>query len=147
MKAGLVVGLALLTSLCANPLPFTATFSTSASQNVVVGERAQLVVKLTNTGPAIPHLGLVFRTADKWYEHHAVSDFGGCSLSAESSAFDCGELGVGVTASFTIVGSAKDAGTFNYELALRELARPFDFVNDHPDGADLQKWAETITST
>jgi hypothetical protein len=46
-----------------------------------------------------------------------------------------------------IVGSAKEAGTFSYELALRELARPFDFVNDHPDGADLQKWAETITPT
>jgi len=147
MKAGGLVALVLLVAGCDNPTPLTAAVETSATQSVVVGGLAQLVVKVTNTGAAIPHLGLVFMTADKWYEHHAVSDFGGCSLSAESSAFDCGELGVGVTASFTIVGSAKDAGTFNYELALRELARPFDFVNDHPDGADLQKWAETITST
>ena len=52
-----------------------------------------------------------------------------------------------MTASFVIVGHAKDVGTFSYELALRELARPFDFVNDHTEGADLQKWAETITAT
>jgi hypothetical protein len=146
MKVGGLVALVLLVAGCDNPAPLTAAVEVSATQNVVVGGPAQLVVKVTNTGPAIPHLGLVFMTADKWYEHHTVSDFGGCTLSADSSAFDCGDLGVGVTASFVIVGSATGAGTFSYELALRELARPFDFVNDHPDGADLQKWAETITS-
>jgi hypothetical protein len=146
MKVGGLVALVLLVAGCDNPVPLTAAVATSATQNVAVGGLAQLVVKVTNTGPSIiPHLGLVFMTADKWYEHHTVSDFGGCSLAADSSAFDCGDLGVGVTASFVIVGSAREAGTFNYELALRELARPFDFVNDHPDGADLQKWVETIT--
>ena len=147
MKAGLVVGLALLTSLCANPLPFTATFSTSASQNVVVGERAQLVVKLTNTGPLIPHLGLVFRTADKWFERHTVSDLGGCTIAADASAFDCGDLGAGESASFLIVGTAKDAGAFHYELALRSLVRPFDYVNNHSDGAEVQTWDETVTKS
>jgi hypothetical protein len=131
---------------CASPTPLTATVETSATQNVAVADRAELVVKLTNTGPAIPHLGLVFMTADKWYEHHAVSDFGGCTLAADASAFDCGDVGAGATASFLIVGSTKDAGTFHYQLALRELVRPFDFVNDHPDGADVQMWDETITS-
>jgi hypothetical protein len=145
MKAGVVVALALLTSLCANPLPFTATFSTSASQNVVVGERAQLVVKLTNTGPLIPHLGLVFRTADKWFERHAVSDLGGCTIAADASAFDCGDLGAGESASFLIVGTAKDPGAFHYELALRSLVRPFDYVNNHSDGAEVQTWDETVT--
>ena len=145
MKVGGLVALVLVVAGCDNPVPLTATVEASATQNVMVGELAQLVVNVTNTGPAIPHLGLVFMTADKWYEHHTVSDLGGCTLSPNSSAFDCGDLGVGVTASYVIVGSAKDAGTFNYELALRELARPFDFVNDHPDGADVQKWAETIT--
>jgi hypothetical protein len=86
-------------------------------------------------------------TADKWYEHHTVSDLGGCTLASDASAFDCGDVGAGATASFLIVGSAKDAGTFHYQLALRELVRPFDFVNDHPDGADVQTWAETITPT
>jgi hypothetical protein len=132
---------------CANPTPLTATVEASATQSVAVGGRAQLVVKLTNTGPAIPHLGLVFMTADKWYDHHTVSDFGGCTLASDASAFDCGDVGAGATASFLIVGSAKDAGTFHYQLALRELVRPFDFVNDHPDGADVQTWDETITAT
>jgi hypothetical protein len=146
MKVGGLVALVLLVSGCDNPVPPTATVATSATQTVVVGGLSQLVVKVTNTGPAIiPHLGLVFMTADKWYEHHIVSDFGGCTLAAASSAFDCGDLGVGATASFVIVGSAREAGTFEYELALRELVHPFDFVNDHPDGADLQKWDETVT--
>lgn len=139
--------MALLVVGCANPTPLTATVETSATQSVAVAGRAQLVVKLTNTGPAIPHLGLVFMTADKWYEHHALSDLGGCTLASDASAFDCGGVGAGATASFLIVGSAKDAGTFHYQLALRELVRPFDFVNDHPDGADVQTWDETITPT
>ena len=139
--------LVLLVVGCANPTPLTATVEASATQSVAVGGRAQLVVKLTNTGPAIPHLGLVFMTADKWYDHHTVSDFGGCTLASDASAFDCGDVGAGATASFLIVGSAKDAGTFHYQLALRELVRPFDFVNDHPDGADVQTWDETITPT
>jgi hypothetical protein len=145
MKVGGLVALVLLLAGCDNPVPLAATVEASATQNVAVGGRAQLVVKLTNTGPAIPHLGLVFMTVDKWYEHHTVSDFGGCTLAAESSAFDCGDVAAGASASFVIVGAAKDAGTFHYQLALRELVRPFDFVNDHPDGADLQKWDETIT--
>jgi hypothetical protein len=98
---------------CASPTPLTATVETSATQNVAVQGRAQLVVKLTNTGPAIPHLGLVFMTSDKWYEHHALSDLGGCTLASDASAFDCGDIGAGATASFLIVGSAKDAGTFH----------------------------------
>ena len=147
MKAGVLVALALLMPLCANPVQFTATFSTSASQNVVVGERAQLVVKLTNTGPVIPHVGLVFRTADRWYEHHTVTELNGCTIAADASAFDCGDLGAGESASFVIVGTAKDVGAFHYELALRSLVRPFDYVNKHSDGAEVQMWDETVTAS
>jgi hypothetical protein len=147
MKVGGLVAMVLMVAGCADPTPLTATVETSATLSVAVGGRAQLLVKLTNTGPAIPHLGLVFMTADKWYEHHTVSDLGGCTLAPDASAFDCGDVGAGATASFLIIGSAKDAGTFHYELALRELVRPFDFVNDHPDGADVQMWDETITPT
>lgn len=111
-----------------------------------MGAAAQLVISLTNTGPPIPHLGLVFMTADRWYEHHTVTAPGICTVAADASAFDCGDVAAGATASFTITGVAKDAGTFHYELALRELVRPFDFVNDHPGGADVQTWDETVTA-
>jgi hypothetical protein len=144
MKAGVLVALVLFITACADPVPLKATFSTSASQNVVVGERAQLVVKLTNTGPAIPHLGLVFRTADKWFEHHTVSDLGGCTIATDASAFDCGDLRAGESRTLTIVGTAKDAGTFHYELALRELVRPFEYVNNSTEGAEVQTWDETV---
>jgi hypothetical protein len=147
MKAVGLLALVLLLGGCTNPVPLTATAETSATQTVAVGGRAQLVVKLTNTGPAIPHLGLVFMTADKWYEHHTVTDLGGCTIASDASAFDCGDLAAGASTSFSIVGAAKDSGSFHYELALRELVQPFDFVNDHPDGADLQTWDETITPT
>ena len=53
---------------------------------------------------------------------------------------------IGLIGPITIVGSATDAGSFHYELALRELVRPFDYVNDHPSGADVQTWDETITA-
>src|SRR5258708_25895773 len=147
MKVAGLVALGLLLAGCSNPAQLTGTVETSATQNVAVGGRAQLVVKLTNTGPAIPHLGLVFMTADKWYEHHTVSDLGGCTIASDASAFDCGDLAAGASASFSIMGIAKEAGSFHYQLALRELVQPFDFVNDHPDGADLQTWDETITPT
>jgi hypothetical protein len=146
MKAGVPVALVLLMTACANPVPLTAIFTSAASQTVVVGERVQLVVKVTNTGPAIPHLGLVFRTTDKWYERHTVTDLGGCTIAADASAFDCGDVGAGESVSFMIVGTAKEAGTFHYELALRELVRPFDYVNYTTEGAEVQVWDETVTN-
>jgi hypothetical protein len=147
MKVAELGAAVLLLAGCANPVPPTATVETSATQSVAVGGLAQLVVRLTNTGPAIPHLGLVFMTADKWYDHHTVTNLGGCTIASDASAFDCGDLAAGASASFSIVGTAKDAGSFHYQMALRELVQPFDFVNDHPDGADVQTWDETITPT
>jgi hypothetical protein len=143
--AGLLTAVLLLCG-CADPPRFTATVDTSATANAVVGGKAQLLVKVTNTGPAIPQLGLVFTSADKWYDHHTISDAGGCAVDAGPSAFRCGDLPAGASVSFLIVGVAKDAGTFHYELVLRELVQPFDYVNDHPDGADAQTWDETITT-
>lgn len=144
MKAGGWVALLLLCVACTDPPIFTATVVASATQSTTVGGRAQMVVTLTNTGPAIPHLGLVFVSADKWYVHHSVTDLGGCTIAADSSAFDCGDLSAGQTVTYSFVGTAKDAGNFHYELALRELIQPFDFVNDHPTGADLQIWDESV---
>lgn len=144
-----VVGVAvavLLTGLCSNPAPLTADVSAVASESAVTGAVAQLVVKVTNTGPAIPQLGLVFRTADHWYEHHRMTSLGGCTVATDSSAFNCGDLAANETETFAFRGVATDAGTFHYELALRELVQPFDYVNDHTDGPDVQAWDETVTS-
>jgi hypothetical protein len=144
MKAGGWVALLLLCAGCADPPIFTATVVVSATQSTTVGGQAQMVVTLTNTGPAIPHLGLVFMSADKWYDHHTVSDLGGCTIAIDSSAFACGDLGAGQSVTYSFAGTAKDAGNFHYELAVRELVQPFDYVNDHPSGADVQIWDESI---
>jgi hypothetical protein len=145
MKVGGVALLLLLIAACSDPPVLTASVSVAATQSSVLGGRAQLVVNVTNTGPAIPHLGLVFMTADKWYEDHTVTDLAGCTISADASAFDCGDLGAGQSQSFAFAGTANKVGTFHYELALRELVHPFDYVNDHPGGADAETWDETVT--
>ncbi len=147
MKAVLGVAFLVLSAcLVETPTPLTANVTASATQTAAVGGRAQLVVNVTNTGPALSHLGLTFLSADKWYERHTVTDPGGCTVDADYSAFDCGDIAAGSTATFSITGTANQAGTFHYQLALRELVQPFHFVNDHPDGADTQTWDETVAA-
>jgi len=146
MKAALAVAVVLLSACADTPPPFTADVNVSASQTDTVGGRAQLVVNVTNTGPTIPHIGLTFVSADKWYERHTLTDPGGCTVATDYSALDCGDLAAGASATFSITGTASQAGTFHYELELRELVRPFHYVNDHPNGADVQAWDETIAA-
>lgn len=144
MRAAGGVVLLLLAAACDSPAPLTADVTASATQNATVGERAQLVVAITNTGPAIQHLGLTFLSADKWYDHHTVTSAGACTVDTDHSAFDCGNLDAGASVTLSIAGVAKEAGTFHYVLALRELVQPYHFVNDHPDGADVTTWDETV---
>jgi hypothetical protein len=145
MKPAVVVALFLSAGLCSPPQPMTASVNVVASRDARVGDAVQLVVKVANTGPAIAHLGLVFRTADHWYERHKMKDLGGCTIAGDSSAFDCGDLAQGESKTFSFQGVATTAGTFHYELALRSLVQPFDWVNDHPDGVDSQAWDESVT--
>jgi hypothetical protein len=145
MKPAFVVALVLAAGPCATPQPMTATVSAVASTQAKVGDPVQLVVKVTNTGPVIPHVGLVFRTGDRWFDRHQVKDLSGCTVATEQSAFDCGDLAAGDSRSFSFQGVATTAGTFHYELALRELVQPYDWVNEHSDGPDAQTWDETVS--
>jgi hypothetical protein len=124
--------------------PLTATVDVTATTETTVGGSAFMTVAVTNTGPAIPDLGLVFFNGDLWYARHAITDAGGCTIDPFNKAFDCGDLAAGATTKFAIVGVAKDAGNFQYELALKELDQPFDFVNNHADGIDVKTWSEQI---
>jgi len=85
-----LLGLVLLVfSACLDaPVALTADVSASATQAATVGGRAQLVVNVANTGPALAHLGLTFVSADKWYERHAMTDLGGCVVDTDYSALD-----------------------------------------------------------
>ena len=58
-----------------------------------------------------------------------------------------GDLGKDESKTFAFIGVADAAGSFHYELALRELVQPFDYVNDHSDGADVTAWDETVAAT
>jgi hypothetical protein len=144
MRLGTLLTVCVLVAACTGPVPLTATVDATASTSATVGGVVQLVVKVTNTGPLIPHLGLVFRSEDKWYERHHMTELGECTVAADSSAFDCGDLQPNETKSFSFRAVATTAGTFHYELALRQLVQPFDYVNDHRDGADIHVWDETV---
>ena len=144
MKVGILAAV-LLAGTCSGPTPLTATVAAVATTTAIAGGPVQLVVKVTNTGPLIPHLGLVFRTTDYWYERNKVVDLGGCVINAGQSAFECGDLQPGESMTYTLAGTAGAAGTSHYELALRELVQPFAYVNDHTDGPDVQAWDETVT--
>jgi hypothetical protein len=145
IKLGSLLASIWLAAVCADPVPLTAGVELAASHTEAVGSNVQLVVTVTNTGPLIPNLSLVFRTADRWYEVHRVTDLAGCTVAAGASAFDCGDLAVGETKTFTFTGVATVAGTFHYELGIRELVQPYDYVNDHQDGPDVQVWDEVVS--
>jgi hypothetical protein len=147
MRLGRAIIVAMLAAACANPVPLTANVEAIASATGEVDGEVQLVVKVTNTGPVVPHLGLVFRTADKWYETHRITELGGCTVVADSAAFDCGDLAAKESKTFSFRGVATTAGTFHYELALRQLVQPFDYVNDHQGGVEAQMWDEVVKSS
>jgi hypothetical protein len=144
MLRSLVLVVFLVAGLCSPPARLTATVDAIATHTAAVGGQVQLVVKVTNTGPAIAHLGFVFRSADRWYERHEMLDLSGCAIASDASAFDCGDLATNETKTYSFRGIANSAGTFHFELALRELVRPFHYVNDHTDGADASVWDETV---
>ena len=147
MRLGTLLTVGVLVAACADPVRMTANVYATATTSAEVGGVVQLVVKVTNTGPLIPHLGLVFRSEDKWYERHRVTELGDCTVATDSSAFDCGDLQPNETKTFSFRGVATTAGTFHYELALRQLVQPFDYVNHHRDGADVHVWDEKVSST
>jgi hypothetical protein len=146
MKLVGLVAVLLASGFCSSPDLLTAAVDGGGSQSAKVGEAVQLVINVSNTGPPIPHLGLVFRTPDRWYERHKVTDLGGCAIDAEASAFDCGDLAKSESKTYSFRGTATTPGTFHYELALRELVQPYPYVNDHPDGPDVQAWDETVSA-
>src|SRR5260370_36717532 len=102
----------LASGLCWAPVAMTATVNAVATHSAKLGDPVQLVVKVTNTGPLIPPLGLVFRTTDHWYERHNVTDLGGCVVASDESAFDCGDLAEGAEKTYSFHGTAKTRGTF-----------------------------------
>jgi hypothetical protein len=142
-----LVAIAVLAGACSSAVALTAAVSAVATSTAAVGGPAQLVVTVTNTGPRIPHLGLVFRTTDTWFGANEVTDLGGCTVDSAMSAFDCGDLQAGATGVYALGGKAKAPGSFHFELAVRELVAPFDYVNDHSDGPDIQVWDERVAAS
>jgi hypothetical protein len=146
MGRSLLLVALLLAGVCSPPVSLTAAVDAVATHSAKLGGTVELVLKVTNTGPAISDLGFVFRTQDRWYERHEVTDLGDCSIASDAAALACGDLAAGESKTYAFRGVANAVGAFHFELALRELVHPFDYVNDHPNGADTHVWDETVSS-
>src|SRR5438034_9665768 len=91
MTRSIVMFVFLATGLCSTPEPLTAIVEAVATQSAKVGGPVELVVAVKNTGPSIPHLAFVFRTPDRWYERHEMTNLGGCAIADEASGVDCAD--------------------------------------------------------
>src|SRR5258705_11898971 len=106
MNRSFVMVVLLTAGLCSAPQPLTATVGALATRSSIVGGSAELVLRVTNPGPVITQLGFVFRTAERWYDRHEMTDLGGCSIALDASAFACGDLPAGETRTYSFHGVA-----------------------------------------
>ena len=142
VRSFVMVAVVMAAGICSAPVPLTAAVDAVATHNAKVGGTVELLLKVTNTGPQIPSLGFVFRTADRWYDRHEMTEMSGCGIAVDAAAFACGDLGAGESRTFTFRGVATIEGTFHFEVSVRELVQPFDYVNS----GDTHVWDEAVTS-
>src|SRR5438445_13062429 len=133
MKLVGLVALLLATGFCSAPDAMAAVVEGGGSHGARVAEAVQLVIKVTNTGPFIPHLGFVFRTPHRRFEVHKMTALGGCTIAEEQSAFDCGDLAKSESKTYSFHSIETTVGTFPYALPLRALVHPSNYFNDHPE--------------
>lgn len=91
----------------------------AATNHSVVGGNSSFTVTVTNTsGSDIKNFVIYVHPegGDDWFRHHTVTSSGSCVADRSHGLFKCGPIAKGSTATFTIQGTAVDAGTFNYIL-------------------------------
>ena len=119
-----------------------------ASTSSTVGGTDTVQVTITNNGtiwfaPAPANdLVLLLNAEDNWFLHHLINAPVGCTINRNLEGLECGEFAAGATRTFTVEGSPKDAGRFDFELdvADREGSNLL-----RPDGGSVT-WSETVTS-
>jgi hypothetical protein len=112
----------------------------SAQARVGGSDTVELTVK--NTGSQSFSLLVVYLNGkDDWFKHHVITDPAGCTIYKNLERLECGRLAVGETKALAIVGSPRDAGNFEFQVAIVDEEQG-DLVYPDQDALD---WNEAIT--
>lgn len=119
------------------------------------GETSCYKVSLTNTGPAIGRLAIIFRVGKPytdWTANHphavltASMTTQGCSLDAVNSAIVCGSVAPKGEVAAYLQGAVQGTGTFKYAVAFADVSPGAPvFLNQRIDGTyQVLTYTETV---
>jgi hypothetical protein len=119
------------------------------------GDSSCFKVSLTNTGPAIGRLAIIFRVGKPyadWIEIHPhamlppSTTTQGCALDPSNSAIVCGPVAPKGEVAAYLQGLAKGTGTFKYAVAFADISSGTPvFLNQRINGAyQVLTYTETI---
>jgi hypothetical protein len=133
--------------------PLTAQISSTACPVAHVGDPACLKVTLTNTGPPISVLAMIFDT-DKpytdWFQHHTGASLAktdpaaGCNFDLVKLEVVCGPVPAGSHLTIVLTGFVASLGTYQYAVHFGDLhAGYLSDVNLNADGTQFRVfWTE-----
>lgn len=119
------------------------------------GDTSCFKVSLTNTGPAIGRLAIIFRVGKPytdWTANHphavlaASLTTQGCSLDAVNSAIVCGSVAPKGEVAVYLQGAVQGAGTFKYAVAFADVSPGAPvFLNQRIEGPyQVLTYTETV---
>jgi hypothetical protein len=112
------------------------------SSHAKVGGEDEISVTVTNKGPGdFQTLVVYLNSKDDWFKHHVITDPSGCTINKDLERLDCGPMKVGETRTLNIFGSPKDAGNFDFQLAIVDQEGS-NLI--YPD-LDAMSWSEAVT--
>lgn len=77
---------------------------------------------------------------DDWFKHHVITDPSRCTINKDLERLECGRFVESALAAFIILGSPKDAGDFNFELAIGDQDGS---TLKYPDN-NMLTWSEAV---
>ena len=137
------------------PAPLTARLSGSYCPVIRVGDTACWHGGLTNTGPRIGRLAMIFVVGGgytNWFTTHAgpsLSGFyttAGCTVDAANARILCGAVPAGASVSVYLDGDVSKAGAFSYAVKFADISSGgVVYIDQNPNGThQVVSWSESI---
>ena len=136
--------------------PLTARLSGSYCPVMRIGDTACWHGGLTNTGPRIGRLAMIFVVGGgytNWFTTHAgpsLSGFyttAGCTVDAANARILCGAVPSGGSVSVYLEGDVSKAGVFGYAVKFADISSGrVVYIDQNANGThQVVSWSETIT--